>query len=167
MFKASLETPCIRSLNSYMGKYLVSIGYKMYCGSTKLGKLYYDAGIHTTKEVEHLYKVVVDKYKLEKRKHKSHVHVVQTTSVLNFQQLVGFDYRDKLDSLILPEFVQLIDSMTTSKKSETTSSSQLYNSMRKLRIYMIISLMCYTKKSLNNIHANNSGSILLCIWFTR
>ena len=80
MFKSSLETPCIRLLNSYMDKYLVSNGYKMYCGSTKLGTLYYDAGIHTTKEVEHLYKVVVDKYKLEKENnnHKSHVHVVQT-----------------------------------------------------------------------------------------
>ena len=67
IFNHSLEDmPRIRSLNFYMDKYLISHGYKLYCGSTKLGKLYYDDRVHPIKGVQHLYKVVVGNYKLEK-----------------------------------------------------------------------------------------------------
>ena len=131
-----------------MDKYLTSHGYKLYCGSTKLGKLYHDDTVHTIKGVEHLYKVVVDRYKLEKENSNlrqescttNHFKTLLKDQCKKFPTALTFDYlelindgvlsEDKLDSFFHPELVQLIDSMTTSKKSETTSSSQLYSNMK-------------------------------------
>lgn len=67
----NLEQPAstyMRSLSMCIDKYLTRHGFSTYCGVTKLGKLFYDNKVHSLRGIEHVYKVVVDKYKLEKEK---------------------------------------------------------------------------------------------------
>lgn len=50
---------------------------------------------------------------------------------------------NKLESYFDPDLVKFINTVTTSKKSERVQHSQLYTDMKKLRTFMIISLLCY------------------------
>lgn len=150
----------VRSLNFYMDKYLTCNSFKLFCGSTRLGKLYYDERVHTMNGIERLYKVVVENYKLMKentnlRQKSMSINDIKkmindqcnkypTASTFDYRSLVdnGILSEDKLQSYFNPELLKFIDEVTKSKKSGNTSTSQLYSDMRKLRL---ISLMCYAK----------------------
>lgn len=156
----------LKSFNVCMDKYLSYHGFKSFSGATKLGKLYYDETVHNTKGIEQIYKIVVDKYKLERENQ----NLKEQESILEIKKVKGlieeqckkfptasnFDYRtlvnsdgsmdeDKFESFFNPELLSLIGKLTKSQKSENKTPSKLYNDMRKLRIFTIISLLCYTK----------------------
>ena len=155
----------LRSFTVCMDKYLTCHGFKSYCGVNKSGKLYYDDSIHNIKGVEHVYKLAVDKYKVEKennilRDKESTITVKDLKQLIKdqcskFPTSLHFDYRtlvtdgvmddSKLEPYFNTKLIKFVDDITTSTKSEHTTHSQLYTDMRKLRTYMIISLLCYTK----------------------
>lgn len=56
----------MRSFKACVDKYLSTNGYKSYCSVLKLGKLYFDDKVHTLQGIEHIYKLAVENYKLQK-----------------------------------------------------------------------------------------------------
>ena len=149
-----------------MDKYLNYHGFKSFCGVTKLGKLYYDETIHNIKGIEQIYKIVVDKYKLERenqglKEQKSILDVKKVKGLIEeqckkFPTASNFDYRtlvnsdgsldeEKFESFFNSELLNLISKLAKSQKSENKTPSKLYNDMRKLSIFTINSLLCYTK----------------------
>lgn len=152
----------VKSFNVCMDKYLSCHGFKSYCGVTKLGKLYYDERVHSLEGIEHIYKVVVDKYKLEGLKEQKSILDIKevkrliedqckrfpTAANCDFRTLVNSDGsmdEDKFGKFFNPELLKLIGKLTKSHKSEDKTPSKLYSDMRKLRSFTIISLLCYTK----------------------
>ncbi len=89
-------------------KYLTCHGFSAYCRVTKLGKLYYDNKVHSLIGIEHkiMYKVVVDKYKLEKENEA----LQEQKSILNIKEIQGliedqckkFPTTSKLILIIVP-----------------------------------------------------------------
>ena len=122
-----------------MDRYLSCHGFSTCCGVTKLGKLYFDNKVHHMKGIEHLYKVAVDKYKLEKenqalQEQKSILKIQEVQELIEdqckkFPTASNFDYRilvnsdgsmdeDKLQGYFNPELLKLID--TLSPKDQKT-----------------------------------------------
>ena len=147
----------VRSFKTFLDKYLINNGFISFCGQNKLGKVYFDQKIHNSNAFPHMYNLLVEKYRNKKEadKQKSRVRIQDMNSMFKeqcskFPTTSEFDYRilikdgildeDKFNTYFNPELVQLIGNLTKSEISKTAKHSQLYSDMR---IYMIISLLCY------------------------
>ena len=119
--------------------------------------------MHNSNGIKHVYKVIVNNYKLSKGntslKEKGtltpqSIHSMLKEQCTRFSTSSVFDYRtlikdgyiddDKMAHIFDHKLVSLIESITTSTTSKYTTHSKLYSDMRKIRIYMIISLLCFT-----------------------
>lgn len=87
----------LKSFNVCMDKYLSYHGFKSFSGATKLGKLYYDETVHNTKGIEQIYKIVVDKYKLERENQ----NLKEQESILEIKKVKGLIVRNSPLHLIL------------------------------------------------------------------
>ena len=153
----------LKTLGVSIDKYLTVNGLTSYQESRKLGKIYYDRSIHSLEGIKHVYKLVINNYKLNKEnatlKEKEPItpqaiHDMVKEQCTQFPTSATFDYRslikdgylddNKLGSIFNSNLVTVIDNITTLDSSKRGTHSKLYSDMRKIRIYMIISLLCYT-----------------------
>ena len=144
----------LKTFTISLDKYLSAHGLNSYHESTKLGKLFYDGSVHSADGIKHVYRVVVNNYKLNKEnaslKEKDtltpqSIHDMLKEQCTHFPKSSVFDYRtlirdgclddDKIANVFDSKLVTLIDSITTSTCSKYATHSKLYSDMKKVRSY--------------------------------
>ena len=151
-----------------------SKGYKCYSTNRRLGKLIYDPSKFSEHAVTYTYKLHVSKWKLHKQNTNTineekirklikkqcstlpHAHTYDYRSLINTNGMLEDKELDRHFNTDLCEFVEKI---TSSDISQYRASSKSYKNLRKLRIRMIICMLCMAMNPANSFFQTMLGVI--------
>ena len=149
----------LRQLYKELDKHIKSKGYKYYFTNRKLGKLIYDPDQFSDQAIKYVYKLHISMSKLQEQTTKciseEKIRKLITKQCSKLPCAVSYDYRklvdrsgslnaEALDEHFDPDLNDFVEKITTSDKSKhrVEEGSTSYKRLRKLRIRMIICMLC-------------------------